>query len=236
MEITFFIAFVAGIVSFLAPCVLPIIPGFLAYLAGSSGSTQEGESHQRQIFVNSIFFVLGFSTIFALLGVLLNTVLEAVAYDAQVWLSRVGGILIIFFGIYLTGLIKIGFLEKEHKIRVKKKYNSRYLTSFVFGAAFAAGWTPCVGAVLGAILGLATIAPGSAFGLLLSYALGLGLPFLLVGLFTAQASRVINKYAKWVKYVNVVFGVILIGLGILVFTQLLSRIANFELLNKFLLQ
>jgi len=106
----------------------------------------------------------------------------------------------------------------------------------LFGAAFAAGWTPCVGAVLGSILGLAASQPGSAFSLLLAYALGLGLPFLLVGLFAAQASAFINRYIYIVKYINIAFGVILIALGILVFTQNLSRIANFALLNQFLLR
>jgi cytochrome c-type biogenesis protein len=235
MELTLFVAFVAGIISFLAPCVLPIIPGFLVYLAGSSSA--EVSSRRREIFLNSVFFVLGFSVIFAALGVLLNTVLEAVAYDAQIWLSRIGGALIIFFGLYLVGLLKLPFLEREHKFRVTRKFGSRYLTSFVFGAAFAAGWTPCVGAVLGGILGLAASAPGSAFGLLLAYALGLGIPFLLVGLFTAQANKFIERYSqsKWGKYINIIFGIILIGLGILIFTQNLVRIANFELLNRFLL-
>ncbi|OGH58888.1 MAG: hypothetical protein A2725_04025 [Candidatus Magasanikbacteria bacterium RIFCSPHIGHO2_01_FULL_33_34] len=235
MEINFFIAFVAGVVSFLAPCVLPLIPGFLAYLAGSTVG-EDTQKQRVQIFVNSIFFVLGFSFVFALLGVLLNSLLEAVAYDAQIWLARIGGAVIIFFGLYLTGLIKIDFLEREHKLQVKKKFNSRYLTSFVFGSAFAVGWTPCVGAVLGSILGLATSAPGSAFGLLLSYAVGLGIPFLLVGLFTAQATGLINKYIKWVKYINIVFGLILVGLGILIFTMQLSRVANFEFLNNILLK
>lgn len=233
MTIQLVTAFFAGFVSFLAPCVLPIIPGFLAYLAGS---TSEGQNNRREIFINSVFFVLGFSVIFALLGVLLNTVLAGVAYGTQIWLSRIGGLMIIIFGLYLTGLIKIGFLEREHKLAVKKKFSSRYLTSFIFGLAFAAGWTPCVGPVLGAILGLVASAPGSAFILLLSYALGLGLPFLIVGLFTAQASTLINRYAGIVVYINIIFGLILIILGVLVFTQELSLIANFDFLNKFLLK
>lgn len=233
-EVTLFAAFLAGIVSFLAPCVLPIIPGFLAYLSGAS--LKEANIKRKEIFLNSLFFVLGFSAIFSLLGVLLNTVLESIAYDAQAWLSRIGGGLVIFFGLYLTGLIRIPFLEREHKFNVTGKFKSRYLTSFVFGAAFAAGWTPCVGAALGAILGLAASQPGIAFYLLLSYSLGLGVPFLLVGLFAAQASNLINRYAKQLSYVNKAFGVILIILGILMFTQQLSRIANFEFLNKILLK
>src|SRR3989338_8061889 len=157
-------AFLGGLISFLAPCVLPIIPGFLAYLAGSS--TAEAGSKRKEIFINGVFFVLGFGIVFALLGVLLNTLLENIAYDVQTWLSRIGGVMIIFFGLYLVRLIRIPFLEREYKFGVKIKLKSRYITSFLFGLAFAAGWTPCVGPALGVILGLAATAPGSAFVLL----------------------------------------------------------------------
>ena len=234
VDISIFVAFAAGLVSFLAPCVLPIIPGFLAYLSGTT--LTESRSKRREIFLNSLFFVIGFSLVFAVLGVLLNTVLESIAYDVRTWLSRIGGAIIIFFGLYLAGLIPLPFLEREFKINPTVRFSSRYLTSLVFGIAFAAGWTPCVGPALGAILGLAASHPGSAFYLLFSYALGLGIPFLIVGLFAAQASEVINRYAHVIRYVTVVFGVILIILGILVFTEQLARIANFEFLNRFLLE
>lgn len=227
-------AFIAGLVSFLSPCVLPIIPGFLAYLSGASLS--ESNVKRGEIFANSVFFVLGFSVVFAALGVLLNTLLENISYDVQTWLARIGGAVVILFGLFLVGLIKISFLEREHKIAVTKKFNSRYATSFIFGSAFAAGWTPCVGAALGAILGIAATKPGVAFYLLLSYSLGLGLPFLIVGLFTSQASAFINRYAHALTYVNKAFGVILIILGVLVFTQSINHIANFDLLNQFLLR
>ncbi len=183
-NITLFTAFIAGIVSFLAPCVLPIVPGFLAYLAGST--IADSSARRRSIFINSVFFVVGFSFVFALLGILLNSVLVGVSAVFQIWLSRAGGIAIIFFGLYLTGLISLPFLEREYKLSVGTRFSSRYATSFIFGAAFAAGWTPCVGPVLGAILGLATAQPGSAFPLLMSYSLGLSVPFLLVGLFASR--------------------------------------------------
>lgn len=226
-------AFVAGLISFLAPCVLPIIPGFLAYLAGST--SPESETKRMDIFINSLFFVLGFSVVFALLGVLLQTVLISVSYEVQTWLSRIGGLMIIFFGLYLVGLVKLAFLEKDYKFAVKRKFKSRYLTSFVFGIAFAAGWTACAGAVLGSILGLAASAPVLAFILLFAYSLGLGLPFVLVGIFTAQATRLIEKYGDKLKYVNMVFGVILIVIGVLVFTNNLSIFGNFDFINNLLL-
>ena len=232
-EVGIFVALLAGLVSFLSPCVLPIIPGFLSYLAGTS--IGDAKQNRWDIFINSVFFVLGFSTIFAALGVLLNTLLEAFAYDVTIWLSRIGGALIIFFGLYLVGLVKIPWLEKEHKLKVKKKFKSKYATSYVFGAAFAAGWTPCVGAALGAILGLAATQPGAAFTLLMAYAVGLGIPFLLVGLFATSAANFIQRISKYLKYVNIVFGIILIALGVLVFTNTLVLIANFGLLNRILL-
>ncbi len=237
ISISISVAFFAGVVSFLAPCVLPIIPGFLAYLAGANGGSGGAcAPRRRDIFLNSLFFVLGFSLVFAVLGVLLSSVLGAVAVSVSIWLSRIGGALIIFFGLFVAGFITVPILERPHVFAVGTRFHSKYLTSFLFGVAFAAGWTPCVGATLGAILGLATSSPGSAFSLLFVYAIGLGLPFLVVGLFAGEASRFISKYEKFSKAVNVIFGTLLIVIGILVFTGNLSRIANFDLLNRFLLK
>lgn len=227
------VAFLAGLGSFLSPCVLPIMPGFLAFLAGSS--LKESANKRFQVFLASLFFVLGFSVVFSVLGILLNTVLESVAYDVQLWLSRIGGIIIILFGLYLVGLIKPAFLQKEYKIEVKKWSASQHLNSFLFGAAFAAGWTPCVGAFLGGVLGLAATQPGLAFPLLLTYSLGLGLPFLIVGLFASQASALIARYSRFMQYISIFFGIILIILGILAFTQSLSLIANLDFINRLLL-
>lgn len=232
-NITIPIAFIAGLISFLAPCVLPLIPGFLSYLAGSS--SESGSPRRSEVFLNALFFVLGFSLVFALLGVLLQTILASVAYAATTWLSRAGGTVVIFFGLYLTGLLRIPYLERDHKLRIKTRFSSRYATSFLFGLAFAVGWTPCVSAALGVILGLAAAHPGTAFILLLVYALGLGLPFLLMGLFISQAATLIGRYGHVVHIINIVFGIVLIGLGVLIFTQELSLIANFSLLNRWLL-
>lgn len=168
------------------------------------------------------------------LGILLNTILTSVAYEIQLWLSRAGGVVIIFFGLYLSGLIRVSWLEQEHKISVTG-IKSRHATAFLFGVAFAAGWTPCVGSALGAILGFAATKPGVAFTLLMVYSLGLGLPFIITGLFATQAIGWIEKYAHLVRYVNIIFGILLIVLGILIFTQTLSLVANLPVLNGFLL-
>jgi len=239
------VAFVAGLVSFLSPCILPIIPGFLAYLAGDSLAGGEPRPHtniigvgarRKDIFLASVFFVLGFSAVFSLLGVFVTSILGIATYVVRTWLARIGGGIMILFGLYLTGLLHIPFLEREYKVRVMTRFRSRLLTSFVFGAAFAAGWTPCVGAVLGGILGLAASAPGSAFTLLFVYSLGMGIPFLLVGIFASRASGLIQRYSRFLIYVQIVFGIILIAIGILAFTENLPLIANLGLLNRFLLR
>lgn len=230
-EISFFIAFIAGIISFFAPCILPLIPAFLGFLAG-----QKVEQTSRwKLFGHSFLFVLGFGTVFSIVGVLLNSILANVAYTTQTWLGRVAGVIIILFGFYLLGFIKPEFLQREHKFRVPKIGN-RAVSSFLFGAAFAVGWTPCVGAVLGSILALATAMPGDAFGLLLSYSLGLGIPFLIVGLFAHNFISWIQKHSTFLKYFNRVVGLLIIALGVLVFTNNLALVAgSFSFLNRFLL-
>lgn len=189
---------------------------------------------RTQIFLSSLFFVLGFSSVFSLLGVLLQTILLQSSYEVQTWLSRIGGVIIIFFGLYTVKLITIPFLEKKHAVSVRKKFNSTILTSFIFGAAFAVGWTPCVSAALGAILALATTSSGSAFLLLFAYTLGIGIPFLLVGLFTSKAQWLIERMGKWLVVFQYVFGSLLIILGVFIFTRELSRIANIQFLTQIL--
>jgi cytochrome c-type biogenesis protein len=221
-----FVAITAGVVSFLSPCVLPLIPGYLTYLASASGVAPR----RSRVFAHSLSFAVGFSLVFALVGVALTTILDAVAFDAQIWLARSGGILIIVFGLYLAGIIPLPWLAAPRTITVRRRFASPYLTSAVFGAAFAAGWTPCVGAVLGSILGLATTQPGSAFVLLLGYAVGFSVPLLIVGLCTKPAIAFIQRFGAAAAVINKLFGFVLVLLGILVFTQTLSRLGNFEYL------
>lgn len=193
------------------------------------------QSRNWNVFFSSVFFVLGFSVVFSLVGVLLRTILLHVSHDAQVWLGRVGGTIIILFGLFVLGLFTPSFLKRDHKIAVRTRFKSAYLTSFAFGAAFAVGWTPCVSAALGAILALATVNPSDAFFLLFAYTLGIGIPFLVVGLFTNEAREFINRAGKWLTYVEYVFGTLLVIIGIFIFTGELSKIANFQFLAKVLI-
>lgn len=223
-EPTIILAFVAGIISFLSPCILPIIPGFIAYLSGTGVAEERSRS---KTFLNSLAFVLGFSVIFAAMGVLLNTVLESASYDVQIWLGRIGGTIIIIFALHILGLLRIPFLMQDHKIESKERFSKSYLTSFLFGASFAVGWSPCVGAILGSVLALAVTQPGIAFGLLTAYGIGLGIPFLVVGLFTNEAIGLLRKSTVILKYFNIIVGIMLIILGVLVFTNNLNLVANF---------
>ena len=180
------------------------------------------------IFLNSVAFVLGFSFIFSLVGVLLQTVLSAVAYDAITLLRYIGGIIIILFGIFLIASLKynIPFLQSEHKIKARKLKNS-YISSFLFGVAFAVGWTPCVGAILGSIYTLAATSPGAGFLLLFAYSLGIGIPFLIAGAFTAKVSKFVEKSQNILKYFNIIGGLLLIAIGMLIFFNYLGIIAAF---------
>jgi cytochrome c-type biogenesis protein len=222
-QLTIFIAFAAGILSFLSPCILPIIPGFMAFLSGRNAEYIPG---RKETFLSSLFFVLGFSLVFALLGILLNTVLASSSYAVRTWLGRIGGAIIIVFALHILGLIKIPFLMMDHKIEVKK-FKTQYVTAFMFGASFAVGWSPCVGAILGSVFALAITQPAIAFVLLMAYALGLGIPFLIIGVFTDKAVALVKRSHSFLKYFNSIVGILLLAIGVLVFTDNLNLVANF---------
>lgn len=186
------------------------------------------------VFLSSVFFVLGFSIVFSIVGVLLQTVLAHSSLLVKMWLGYAGGTIIILFGLFLLGLFTPAFLTRDHKFAVSRNFKSKYATSFLFGAAFAVGWTPCVSAALGAILALAAVNPSSAFILLFAYTLGLGIPFLIVGAFTNQAQELINRAGRWLKYVEYFFGIVLIVIGIFIFTGELSKVANVQFLTNIL--
>lgn len=239
-DITIFVAVIAGLGSFVAPCILPMIPAFLAYISGTT-VTELGSKNgsvisinRTGIILNTVFFVLGFSVVFSALGVLINSVLSSAAGGILQSLNYIGGIIIISFGVFLLLSTKIRALNVEKKFFPKRKKSS-YPLSFVFGLAFAAGWTPCVGPILGTILTLAATAPSVSFHLLLAYSLGLGIPFVIMGVFFSRATRIIQAMSKHLKYYNLILGGFIIILGILVFTNQLAYIANFPLLNELVL-
>jgi cytochrome c-type biogenesis protein len=240
-EITLAVAVLAGLGSFVAPCILPMIPAFLAYISGSTlselnqkGGSQTITVNRTKIILNTIFFVLGFSVVFSTLGVIINSTLTNSSSELINGFNQVGGVIIIGFGVFLLLSSKISKLNIEKKF-IPKRSKASYPLSFVFGLAFAAGWTPCVGPILGTILTLAATTPSVSFNLLLAYSLGLGIPFVLMGVFFSRATKVIKAMSKHLKYYNLVLGGFIIILGVLVFTNQLAYIANFPLLNELLL-
>ena len=180
------------------------------------------------IFLNSLSFVIGFTLVFSTIGILLETVLRNVQYNAVTTLRLIGGSIIILFGVMLIASLKysIPILQKTHKLKIKK-FNISYITSFVFGGAFAVGWTPCVGFILGAIYALAATSPTTAFALLFTYSLGLGIPFLLAGAFISKFSYFLEKSQKLLKYFNIIGGLFLIFVGLLVVTNYVGIISSF---------
>lgn len=235
------IAAVAGLGSFLAPCILPMIPAFLAYISGTTlteiqknNGTVNIVASRLNILLNTIFFVAGFTVVFSILGVVLNSVLSNTTGKIFQDFNHVGGIIIIAFGVFMLLSSKISKLNFEKKI-IPNRTNTSYPLSFVFGLAFATGWTPCIGPILGSILTLAATSPGHAFILLLSYSLGLGIPFILMGIFFSRFTRFIKSMSKHLKYYSIIMGVLIITLGILVYTNQLAAIASFPLLNNALL-
>lgn len=241
MEVTYAIAIVAGLGSFVAPCILPMIPAFLAYISGTTiaeikqnDGTKSMMVKKSNIILNAAFFVLGFSVVFSTLGVIINSVLGSSTSQFVESFNQIGGIIIMIFGVFLLLSSRIASLNIEKRF-FPKRTKASYPLSFLFGLAFAAGWTPCVGPILGTILTLAATTPSVAFNLLLAYSFGLGIPFILMGVFFSKAERVIRSMTKHMKYYSIVIGVLIIILGILVFTNQLSYIANFPLLNNLVL-
>lgn len=239
-EISLAIAALAGLGSFVAPCILPMIPAFLAYISGTTLSDLNQKDlkivtiNRTRIILNTVFFVLGFSLVFSIIGVIINSTLVASGGNLIGGFNQIGGAIILSFGVFLLLSTKINRLNIEKKF-IPKRSQASYPLSFVFGLAFAAGWTPCVGPILGTILTLAATTPSIAFNLLLAYSLGLGIPFILMGVFFSRASKIIKAMSKHLKYYNLILGGFIIVLGILVFTNQLAYIANFPLLNNLLL-
>jgi len=240
-EVTLAVAALAGLGSFVAPCILPIIPAFLAYISGTTLSelnqkngTKLVSINRTNVILNTVFFVLGFSIVFSTLGVIINSTLGGLSSELISGFNQIGGIIIIGFGIFLLLTTRFRSLNIEKKFFPKREKAS-YPLSFLFGLAFAAGWTPCVGPILGTILTLAAATPTVSFYLLLAYSLGLGVPFILMGVFFSRATRVIQAMSKHLKYYSVIIGALIIILGVLVFTNQLAYIANFPLLNELVL-
>ena len=227
-----FVALLAGIISFLSPCVLPIVPPYLAYMGGISMAEMTGEQKRRPVIVASLFFALGLSTVFIFLG-FTASVLGQLFLQYQRAFSIASGLVVILFGLHFLGLIRIPFLYKEARIDAGDKGGSAF-GAYILGLAFAFGWTPCIGPILGAILSVSAQEESIARGTLLMavYAVGLGVPFVLAAVFINRAVGVMNKFKRHMALVEKIMGALLIVVGIMLVTNAFSRF-SFWLLENF---
>jgi len=224
------LAFIAGVASFIAPCTLALVPAYLAYLAGftlSDPSTASSRRLQAATVFNVALFALGFTSVFVLLGSSLGAI-SSIAGDQAVWLNRIGGLLIIGFGLMTLGLLRVPVLERGFTVDARFARRLSYAGSLIVGGTFAVGWIPCVGPILGAILVLAATTASAATGavLLTAYSLGIMLPFVLAGAFSGWTRVLLRRYGRALQYTSAGGGVLLIALGVIVFTNLMPVIAS----------
>ena len=231
-NITLGLAFLAGLASFLSPCVFSLVPAYVGYLGGRTVSSAKSEVPSRWVtFSHGLAFVLGFSVVFILLGVAASA-LGGVLYDLRTWVAKIGGIVVIIFGLHMTGIFRIPFLEYDLRPQSTPDRRRGYAASALMGVFFSAGWSPCVGPVLGAILTFAVNGGSIAHGvsMLSAYSAGLAIPFLLAALGIGWVTTILRRYGKVMRYAEIVMGVILVIVGGMLFFgtfQLLSRFGFF---------
>ena len=231
-QVSIFAAFFAGILSFLSPCVLPLVPAYISFMSGLSVDELQRSAHRKAVLqktlMTSLAFILGFSVIFVLLGATATTLGRFLLAKSYV-ISKIAGIIIIVLGLHFLGIFKksLNFLNYEKRFHVQN-IQAGVIGAFIIGLAFAFGWTPCVGPILGPILFLAggqeTV--GQGILLLSMYSIGLGVPFLLTALATQTFFNVLNRVKRYFNVIEVVSGVFLIAIGVLIFTGRFSLIAT----------
>lgn len=221
------LAFIAGVASFLSPCVLALVPAYIGYLGGRAAGGENGGSNRFLTFTHGLAFVLGFSAVFVVLGVAASA-LGGLLYDVRIWLGRIGGLVVIVFGLHMIGILRLPFLEYDTRMQEMPDPKLGYLSSALMGVFFSAGWSPCVGPVLGAILTLAlnggSISSGA--GLLTAYSAGLAVPFLLAALGIGWVTTILRKYNKVMRYTEIVMGGLMVIIGIMLMTGAFNIIAT----------
>lgn len=229
IEVTVWLAFAAGVISFLSPCVFPLVPAYLAQLTGTTVSDNKIIAERSLIFSRSIGFIIGFSLIFMILGASSTFIGELFAGNRKLF-EQIGGIIIVVFGLQMMGIISIRALLSEKRIAVKPRMSTSFASSVLLGFLFGMGWSPCIGLALSSILILASDAGTMWKGmfLLAIYSLGLGVPFLLVSLIWSKSLDKLRKMNKWLPAIQKTGGAVMVVLGILLFT------GHFNLLSSYL--
>jgi cytochrome c-type biogenesis protein len=217
------IAFLGGILSFLSPCVLPLVPSYVGFVTGLTFDEMSGR--RRLAMVHAALFVLGFTLVFMLFGAS-ATALGRVLKYYEVWFQRIGGALIVLFGLYCLGVLRVAWLDRDARVHLDRKPLG-YLGSVLVGMAFAAGWTPCIGPILGGILGLAATEEELTRGLVLlgAYSMGLAVPFLLAAFAVETFLDWFQRFRRHIRWVQRVSGILLLFVGILLMTGQFTRMA-----------
>ena len=229
-EVTYFGAFLAGLLSFLSPCVLPLIPSYITYITGLSFADLQAEHPTHKVrqtaMLHSLAFILGFTVVFVLLGASATMVGSYLNQHAS-FLRKAGGILVVLLGIHVTGLVPISLLLGEKRVTLHRK-PAGYAGTFLVGLAFAAGWTPCIGPILAAILMVAATEESVYHGinLLLIYSLGLGIPFFLSSLAMHQFIVMFQRFKKYIRLFEICTGLFLILVGVMIYFNWMTRLAN----------
>jgi cytochrome c-type biogenesis protein len=230
LEIGIFSAFIAGVLSFVSPCVLPLVPVYIGIMSRNVATKENivKFSDRLYLFLNSLLFVLGFSVVFIILGSTASFIGQILKNYLSI-ISRVGGVILMIFGLHYVGLFKIPFLNLERKFHMPSNLKAGFLWSFLFGIVFSFGWVPCVGMILSAILLLASRMETLLQGILLLiiYCVGLGLPFIIASLFIGFFTKFLKKFNKHLNIVSIISGIFLIALGIVFVTDSMTKIIGF---------
>ena len=221
------LAFIAGVASFLSPCVLALVPAYIGYLGGRAAGGDGGVNNRVITFLHGLSFVLGFSLVFVLLGVAASA-LGGILYDVRTWLGRVGGFVVIVFGLHMIGVFRIPFLEYDTRLQELPDPKFGYLSSVLMGVFFSAGWSPCVGPVLGAILTLALNGGSISKGIVMlsAYSAGLAIPFLLAALGIGWVTTILRRYGKVMRYTEIIMGALMVAIGVMLMTGAFNIIAT----------
>ncbi len=225
-QVTVGLAFLAGLASFLSPCVFSLVPAYVGYLGGRAAGG-ENNSNRWLTFRHGLAFVLGFSFVFILFGVAFAFA-GGLLYDFRTWLTRAGGVIVILFGLHMIGLLHIPLLSYDTRVGEAPDRKWGYFSSALMGVFFSAGWSPCVGPVLGTILTFAFNGGSIPLGatLLAAYSTGLAIPFLIAALGIGWVTTILQKYNKVMRYVEIAMGIVLVIVGVMLFTGAFSLIAQ----------
>ena len=220
------LVFVAGLLSFLSPCVLPLAPIYMGYLSGSSisGDTSANRWH---VLSHALFFVGGFTVVFVILFGLPTTILGSALQQYRDWITRIGGVILVLFGLHTMGIVTVPFLNMTRRVDMGAEMKQGYARSALLGVTFAAGWTPCIGPLLGTVMTLAFAEPSRALVFIFTYALGLAIPFLLTAALLARATGWLKRLNQHMRAVEIVSGLLMVGVGVLLVTGTFSVLNNY---------